>query len=53
MSADINAESSGLPVEDSLLDEEEAYPDLPAHHRLFAPPTGGDGTVLPATFEFE
>ena len=53
MSADIYAESSGLPVEDSLLDEEETYPNLPAHIRLFAPPMGGDGTVLPATFEFE
>ena len=52
MSADTNVDFSGLPVEEFPL-EEEAYPDLPAHHRLFAPPTGGDGTVLPATFEFE
>lgn len=35
-------------VEDEVLD---AYPDLPENLRLFAPPTGGDGTVLPAEFE--
>ena len=52
-SAGIHDDSSGLAVEDSPLDEEETYPELPAHIRLFAPPTGGDGTVLPATFEFE
>ena len=49
----IYAESSGFAVKDSPLDEEESYPELPAHMRLFAPPTGGDGTVLPATFEVE
>ena len=53
MSAGTNIDLSELPVEELPLDEEEAYPDLPAYHRLFAPPTGGDGTVLPATFEFE
>jgi len=35
-------------VEDEVLD---VYPDLPENLRLFAPPTGGDGTVLPAEFE--
>ena len=53
MSAVADADLSGLPVEELPLDDEETYPDLPAHHRLFAPPTGGDGTVLPANFEFE
>ena len=53
ISSGIHADLSGLAVEDLPLDEEESYPDLPAHMRLFAPPTGGDGTVLPATFEVE
>ena len=53
ISAGIHADVSGLAVEDSPLDEEETYPDLPAHIRLFGQPTGGDGTVLPATFEVE
>lgn len=52
-SAAIDADLRGLAVEDLPLDEAETYPDLPAHIRLFAPPTGGDGTVLPATFEVE
>ena len=52
-SAGIHADLRGLSVEDSPPDEEETYPDLPAHIRLFAPPMGGDGTVLPATFEVE
>lgn len=53
ISAGIHADLTGLAVEDSPLDEEETYPDLPANIRLFAQPTGGDGTVLPATFEVE
>ena len=38
------------PIEDEGLD---AYPDLPENLRLFPPPTGGDGTVMPAEFEFK
>ena len=53
ISAGIYADLSGLPLEGLLLEEVETYPDLPAHIRLFTPPTGGDGTVLPATFEFD
>ena len=53
ISSGIHADLSGFAVKDSPLDEEESYPELPAHMRLFAPPTGGDGTVLPATFEVE
>ena len=49
----VYADLSGIPAEVMLEEELEVYPDLPAHIRLFASPTGGDGTVLPATFEFE
>jgi hypothetical protein len=33
------------------LDEEKAYPNLPENIRLFSPPTGGNGTILPAQFQ--
>ncbi|MAW39451.1 MAG: hypothetical protein CMF27_00780 [Kiritimatiellaceae bacterium] len=52
-SVGVYADLSGIPAEVMLEEELEVYPDLPAHIRLFASPTGGDGTVLPATFEFE
>ncbi len=29
------------------------YPNLPDHVRLFAPPTGGDGSVLPAQLKIK
>ena len=33
------------------LEDEKEYPTLPENIRLFSPPTGGDGTILPAQFE--
>lgn len=45
---EVRALSVVEPTEDEVLD---GYPDLPENLRLFAPPTGGDGTVLPAEFE--
>lgn len=52
-SVGVYADLSEIPVEGMLQEELEVYPTLPAHIRLFASPTGGDGTVLPAAFEFE
>ena len=33
------------------LEDEKEYPTLPENIRLFSPPTGGDGTILPAQFK--